>query len=205
MPVKGLTAEQLFDSLCQATGYRENTNIQQRIFGFGTSRSTFLEKFTDQEKKTEYHTSIPQALTMMNNQLIANATSVERGRVLGAIADSSFMSTRGKVEGLFLAALARKPTKPELDKFVAYVEPRRSVGQREKGARRSVLGAAQQHGIFVQPLIVDSPSHPPFRLAATRSGGTLPRFASRLNERGPGGRAYKEHPCPHPFCPVVSG
>jgi len=122
MPVKGLTGEQLFDSLCQATGYRENTSVQNRLFGFGTSRGTFLEKFTDQDKKTEYHTSIPQALTMMNNQLIANQTHPERGQVLGAIVSSTFMSTQGKIEALFLAALSRKPTKTESDKYVRYVE-----------------------------------------------------------------------------------
>jgi hypothetical protein len=122
MPVKGLTGEQLFESLCQATGYRENFGMQQRIFGFGTSRNTFLEKFTDQDNKIEYHTSIPQALTMMNNQLIADQTHPQRGRVLGAVVESSFMNTKGKIETLYLAALSRKPTRDELDKCVRYVE-----------------------------------------------------------------------------------
>jgi hypothetical protein len=122
MPIKGLTGEQLFDSLCQATGFRDGTNMQQRIFSFGSVRSNFLDKFTDQDKRTEYHTSIPQALTMMNNQIIANATHPDRGEVLGAIVSSSFMSNKARIEALYLAALSRKPTKEESDRFVRYVE-----------------------------------------------------------------------------------
>jgi len=132
MPIKGLSGEQLFDSLCQATGFRENVGIQQRIFGFNTSRGTFLDKFTEQDKKTEYHTSIPQALTMMNNQLIANATHPDRGIVLGALVSSSFMSNRAKIEALYLAALSRKPTKMESDKFVRYVQRGGVSGNQKK-------------------------------------------------------------------------
>jgi len=131
VPMKGLTAEQLFESLSVATGYRDNTPTIQRIFGFGTSRANFMEKFTDQEKKTEYHTSIPQALTMMNNQLVTDATDPEKGRVLGAIVASSFMSTSDKIEALFLAALSRKPTSEESRKFLAYVEKQGSKGEKK--------------------------------------------------------------------------
>jgi hypothetical protein len=140
MPVKGLTGEQLFESVSQATGYRDNTNMQQRIFNFGSLRGNFLDKFTDQEKPTEYHTAIPQALTMMNNQLIATATHPDNGTVLGAITASSFMSTKGKVEALFLAALSRKPTAAESDKFVRYVE-RGGVSANQKKALGDVFWA----------------------------------------------------------------
>lgn len=131
VPMKGLTGEQLFDSLSVATGYRENTNLQQRIFGFGTDRANFLEKFTDQEKKTEYHTSIPQALTMMNNKLINDATDPSKGRILGAVVDSSFMNTSEKIETLVLAALSRKPTKEEAAKFLTYVQKQGSRNEKK--------------------------------------------------------------------------
>jgi hypothetical protein len=132
MPVKGMSGPQLFDSLCQATGSRDTTNIQQRIFSFNTPRGTFLEQFTDQDKRTEYHTSITQALTMMNNQFITTGTNPENGPVLGAVVASSFMSTKNKVEALFLSALSRKPTKAESDKFVRYVERGGVSGDQKK-------------------------------------------------------------------------
>jgi hypothetical protein len=132
MPVKGLTAEQLFDSLCQATGYRDMTPLQQRIYSFGTPRQNFMDRFTDQEKRTEYHTSIPHALTMMNNQLIDDATHPDRGIVLGAIVSAPFLSDAGKVEALFLASLSRKPTAEEAGKFLAYVQKGGAAGDKKK-------------------------------------------------------------------------
>jgi hypothetical protein len=124
MPVKGLTAEQLFDSLSVASGYRDNMTAQMRLMQFGnqTPRTQFTERFSDQEKRIEYHTSIPQALTMMNNQLIADATHPDRGQVLGAVTSSGFMSTEKKIEALFLAALSRKPRPEEASRYLKYVE-----------------------------------------------------------------------------------
>jgi len=122
MPVKGLSPDQLYDSLREATGDRDNSNFNQRIFGFGSPRQTFLDKFGEQEKKLDNHTSIPQALTMMNNQIIVNATHPDRSFTLGAIVSSSFMSDQGKLEALYIAALSRKPTPSESSKMLAYIE-----------------------------------------------------------------------------------
>jgi hypothetical protein len=122
MPVKGLTGEQTFDSLCVATGVRDNQPLQQRIYQFGSRRQTFTEAFAEQEKKTEYHTSIPQALTMMNNQMITEQTHPDNSLVLGAIIASPFMTDAGRIEALFLAALSRKPTAEEAQKYLRYVE-----------------------------------------------------------------------------------
>lgn len=124
MAVKGLTSEQLFESLCVATGHRDNVNLQQRLFSFGNNspRTQFADLFGEQDKKIEYHTSIPQALTMMNNKLVVDATHPDRGEVLGAVCSSGFMSTAGKIEALFLAALSRKPRPEEAARFLKYVE-----------------------------------------------------------------------------------
>jgi hypothetical protein len=122
MPVKGLTGLQLYDSLRQAAGIRDNAMAMSRVFfNPNDERQQFLETFADQEKTTEYHTSIPQALTMMNNQMITNATHPDRSEALGAVVASSFMSDKGKVEALFLLALSRKPTTSEAAKFGTYV------------------------------------------------------------------------------------
>jgi hypothetical protein len=132
MPVKGLSAEQLFESLSVATGIRDNTPLQQRIFSFGLPRQMFLDRFTDQEKRTEYHTSIPQALTMMNNQLITDATHPDNSLVLAGIIAAPFMKNEGKIEALFLAALARKPKPEEAEKFLKYVEKGGATGSQKK-------------------------------------------------------------------------
>jgi hypothetical protein len=122
MNVKGMTGGMVFDSLTAATGYRvtpDDTNF--RPFDQGL-RGTFLARFTQIGKRTETPTSILQALMLMNGQFVTDMTSMEKGDVLAAIADASFLDTPGKVETLFLAALTRKPTPEEIERFGSYVD-----------------------------------------------------------------------------------
>jgi hypothetical protein len=132
MPVRSLTGEQLYDSVGVASGNRDTTGAQQRVFGFGGPRQLFLDQFPDQERRTEHHTAIPQALTMMNGDLIANATHPDRGRTLSAVIEAPFLDTPAKVETLFLAALSRKPTPAEAARCLAHVKKATNkAGQRK--------------------------------------------------------------------------
>jgi hypothetical protein len=129
MALKGMTPEQLFDSLAQATGYREAAvDPRIRVRGPQGARAQFLLKFASQDKRTETHTSILQALALMNGKFISDATSLERSTTLSAVVDAPFLSTEKRVEALYLAALTRPPSPEELSRMVAYVEgggPRR--------------------------------------------------------------------------------
>jgi hypothetical protein len=141
MPVRGLTADQFYDSVLMAVGTRETMDRRQRLFSFGPGgRQDIMEKFASQDRPTEYQTSIPQALTLMNNQLIATATHPDRGQLLGAVVNSTFMSTEGKIETLYLAALARKPRSEELARMMAYVE-KGGVSSNQKKALSDVYWA----------------------------------------------------------------
>jgi hypothetical protein len=123
VPVKGMTADQLFDSVSVATGYREPRGMDNPfIFNGNSPRNEFVTKFASQDKRTESQTSILQALALMNGKLVADATSVERSVALAAVADAPFLDTAGKVEALFLGTLSRKPTSAETERFVKYVE-----------------------------------------------------------------------------------
>jgi hypothetical protein len=123
MPVKGMTAEQLFDSVSSATGFRDPRGPQDPfIIGANTPRSEFLTKFASQDKRTEATTSILQALSLMNGRLVADATNVERSITLAGITDAPFLDTSAKVEALFLATLSRPPKSQERERFVKYVE-----------------------------------------------------------------------------------
>jgi hypothetical protein len=123
MAVKGLTPEQLFDSLVTATGYRDPTRANPRGFvGPNTPRGEFLAKFASQDKRTETHTSILQALALMNGKFIADATSISNSETLAAVLDSPFFDTPEKqIEALYLASLSRKPRPAELAPLVNYV------------------------------------------------------------------------------------
>jgi hypothetical protein len=125
MAVKGLTPEQLFDSLAQATGYREperSLDPRALLLNGSTPRGDFLSKFASQGKRTEHQTSILQALALMNGRFIADATSLQRSEVLAAVTDAPFLDTAQRIEALYLASLTRKPTATESARMLRYVE-----------------------------------------------------------------------------------
>jgi hypothetical protein len=123
MPVRGLSPVQLYESVIQATGLQRERQQPGFVFNNNSIRGDFLERFASpDEKPTERQTSILQALTLMNGRLITDATSIEQGATLPAIADSFFLDTPGKVEALYLAALSRRPGPDELARSVAYID-----------------------------------------------------------------------------------
>jgi hypothetical protein len=126
MPLRGLTGEQIFDSLAMATGYRDSGGGGDDLFsgllgGNRSARSEFLTKFALSDRPTEAQTSILHALTLMNGKVMEAATSLEKSETLAAVLDAP-VSTGERVEALYLAALARKPEPREIDRTVRFVE-----------------------------------------------------------------------------------
>lgn len=133
MPLRGLSAEQLFDSLAVATEYNDaDTATPQGFFrGPQSARGRFLAKFVDQEQRTDYQTSILQALYLMNNEFIAERIDLSKNRTLATLAQQR-TSTARKIESLYLVALSRKPTSAESTRFVRYVEKGGPEGDSKK-------------------------------------------------------------------------
>jgi mono/diheme cytochrome c family protein len=121
MPVKGLSQDQLMDSLTLTIGAPSQDPNRRRNF-FNPAQTSFQDKFVSQDKRTEYQTSIPQALALMNSQLVADATHPQRSQFLAAVANAPFLDTDGRIETLYLAALSRKPQPDEAEKLRRYVE-----------------------------------------------------------------------------------
>jgi hypothetical protein len=131
VPLRGMTPEQLFDSLAQATGYRDGfTGPVQARFNPQVPRAQFLAKFASQERRTETQTSILQALSLMNGKFIADATSLGRSTTLAAVVDAPFMDTARRIETLYLATLTRLPRPEEAARMAAYVESGGASGDR---------------------------------------------------------------------------
>jgi len=123
MSVRGISAEQFWDSLVVATGYRDPTPIQQRRLPYGNSpRNEFLTRFSTTERPTEQQTSILQALMLMNGKFVADQTHLDRSELLAAVIDMPFAEIDQRVETLFLACLTRKPTALEIQRFRSYIE-----------------------------------------------------------------------------------
>jgi hypothetical protein len=125
MRIRGLSAEQLFDSLAEATEYQDSgpTTANRLTDPENLSpRQKFLARFAHQDKPTEAPTSILQALYLMNSPFVAERSSLEQNKTLATIADAARTSTARRVETLFLVVLSRKPSASESKRFVAYVE-----------------------------------------------------------------------------------
>lgn len=123
MAVKTLTAEQIYDCLKIATCTLDAPATQSRFPQNNLARQTFLAKFeAPTQSPTEFQSGIPQALTMMNGQLLASMTDVNQSDILQAVSESPFFSDEDRVEILFLATLARRPTSSERSQFLDYVK-----------------------------------------------------------------------------------
>lgn len=116
MYVKSMTAEQLYDSLIIATNAHKSGRsnweqaerqrqqwLQQFVLAFGTDEG---------DEATTFNGTIPQALMMMNGELIRNATGAEKGSYLREV-----LAVRGsdpsRIKNLYLSTLGRMPSRRE--------------------------------------------------------------------------------------------
>lgn len=121
--VRGLSSEQLLDSLMQATGFDEPRGSRNPFAQNPESpRAEIMEHFAGQGQTTEHQTSILQALALMNGRLMTSATTLQSSKTLAAVAECPLLDTPGKVEALYLAALGRGPRSDESAKLVKYVD-----------------------------------------------------------------------------------
>ena len=128
MAIKALTAEQLYDCLLQATARRQNAANR----GFNSSRNVFLNKFrAPGGSSTEFHSGIPQALTLMNGDEVRSAIDLEESDILVGLT-APFLNDEQRVEALFLATLSRHPNEEEQGKFVAYVTDKKAAADKRR-------------------------------------------------------------------------
>lgn len=133
MPVRGLTGEQLYDSLRAAAGLpqeREDTGRGQAL----DARRRFAARFHI-ERPVSAERSITQALSLMNGRTTTDLTDPAKNPTLASVIAAPFLDTHGKVETLFLVVLGRKPSAKESKHLVEYVQnggtdnsPERALG-----------------------------------------------------------------------------
>jgi Protein of unknown function (DUF1549)/Protein of unknown function (DUF1553) len=122
MPVRGLGAGQLFDSLTRATGSEQID-----------ARARFLELFAGREDRpVEAETTIIEALSMMNGSYVEGATNPETSQALAAIVKAPFLDTPGRIETLYLATLTRRPKPQERSLLMRFVDKRKTAEEKEK-------------------------------------------------------------------------
>jgi hypothetical protein len=114
--IRQMQAEQLYESLLVATeahktqgGYEE----QERTKAQWLSQFTLAFGTDEGDETTTFNGTIPQALMMFNGEMIQRATSAEPGSFLHKIATGK-LKNPARVDHLYMAALARKPTGNEM-------------------------------------------------------------------------------------------
>ncbi|MDB5349786.1 MAG: Protein of unknown function (DUF1553)/Protein of unknown function [Planctomycetota bacterium] len=124
--LKPMTPEQLFDSLLTATSAHKAAGGN-----FDQIRNQWLGQFTvtfanDEEgENSNFQGTIPQALMMMNGDLMSKATGGKAGSFLHDTLDKSRAQRKPAlfiVNRLYLAALGRYPNSKELNNASAFLE-----------------------------------------------------------------------------------
>ena len=129
MPVKSLTAEQLYDSVNRVlhrkpTSMMPNVNVDSPLLD--PQRQAFLARLDTRGRNAlEYQAGVLQALALLNGRDLAEATDPVNSPLLGSI-QAPFFGDDDRLKTLFLAALARNPTDEELklcrDQLAKYSE-----------------------------------------------------------------------------------
>lgn len=114
--MRQMEAGQLYETLLVVTGAAETVDEPQR----DQVKQRWLNQFNtafgtdDNAEETTFNGSIQQALMMMNSPLIRRATGNQQGSFLARVATDRGLSDADKIDYLYLAALAREPTRPEV-------------------------------------------------------------------------------------------
>jgi hypothetical protein len=115
--LRQMRPEELYASLRVASGQRP---ADEDYSEYDAARQEWLTQFVmalgtdDNDETMTFNGTIPQTLMMMNGDLIARATSTDPGSFLDQVATDSHMNLTQKVHRLYLAALARRATLPEI-------------------------------------------------------------------------------------------
>jgi len=144
--LRQMRAEELYESLLVATqahktrgSYEEqesskNQWLRQFVVAFGTDEGG---------ESTTFNGTIPQALMMFNGDLIKKATDGEKGSFLWEVAHNPKAKSSQKIEYLYLAALARKPSKAEIGMANNLLRARMSEAKSREEAEKAGTAALQ--------------------------------------------------------------
>ena len=115
--LRQMEAEELYESLLVATAADETVKDSARR---DQVRERWLRQFNtafgtdDNGEATSFNGTIPQALALMNGPLVTRATGNQRGSMLAQLANNPQLSDPDKIQYLYLAAFARRPTRQEI-------------------------------------------------------------------------------------------
>jgi len=127
MPVRGLSPEQLFDSVVEAVvGPKGHARFNATPTGMNfnprqpnSPRAQFLAKFVNDDKRHESQTTILQALFMMNGKFLAD--ELRQNEALDSIAADK-NPTAERIAMLYRMMLSRQPRPEEVARLAPYLD-----------------------------------------------------------------------------------
>jgi len=141
MYVKQMTAEQLYNSLLVATrahraekGNWDEVERQRREW---LQQFVYAHQTEENDESTTFDGTVPQALLMMNSELVQAAVSGKPGTYLHEVLSTPLSDTE-RIRKLALAALSREPTDKELAAIRRLLQQRQPHNRRQQH-RRQVL------------------------------------------------------------------
>ena len=145
MSVRGLSADQLCDSMIRAGGFREPLDASKR--------AEFLARFQQVgESSADRQISVLQVLNLMNGPLVNDAVNLERGPTLMAIVEAPYIDTAGRIDALYFATLSRPPRGEERARWLAAVEKHDAEMNRRQALADLFWAAIEQQRIPFQSL-----------------------------------------------------
>ncbi len=127
MPLRPMSPEQLFESLLTATSAHKAGTVDDG----NRRRDAWLRQFTfafandEAEESTSFQGTIPQALMMMNGELMHEALSGKPGSFLADVCEHASHMGRSPdtymVDSIYLAALSRHPSAKEFHQAGEYL------------------------------------------------------------------------------------
>jgi hypothetical protein len=142
--LKPLTAEQLYDSLLVAT--RAKSSARTDWNDVGLRREDWVRQFVysyateDNDEAALPAGSVSQALTMMNDRIVAGALAIEPGTLLYDVVHDA-ADDAAKIGRLSRAALSRNPTQAELHAALAYLHEARKAARSDKDREQAAATA----------------------------------------------------------------
>ena len=124
MVERPLTAEQLWESLVTATGYRDSVPPSHRtLSGLAgdTARGQFVVAFLGESQPNSPQISILHSLKFLHGNVVGGMTDDRAGLLLTAVVEAPYLTDAQRIETLYLAAFARRPTAAEQKLVVEYL------------------------------------------------------------------------------------
>lgn len=147
MPVRSLSADEIFDSLVQAAGRRTSSTEERHVLN--RQRTEFVAQVEAPTRTAiQFEGGIPQTLALLNGAFVEELTAPATSDLVAALVDNPFMTDKRRIQSLYLAGLTRLPDDEELQQSFEWIQECQERGDSAQ-AFSDLLWALLNSGEFI--------------------------------------------------------